>query len=68
MPKGVVLTNSGLASSFWAPGIVFGFTAYSRVLYFASYTFDVSISEIWITLCYGGCVCVLLEAERMNDV
>jgi acyl-coenzyme A synthetase/AMP-(fatty) acid ligase len=38
----------------------------SRVLQFASYTFDASLVEILTTLIVGGCVCVPDEYSRLN--
>lgn len=40
----------------------------SRVLQFASYTFDASLVEILTTLMVGGCVCVPNEFDRMNNI
>ncbi|KAJ5742214.1 hypothetical protein N7533_011623 [Penicillium manginii] len=40
----------------------------SRVLQFASYTFDASILEILTTLLVGGCVCVPNEETRLHSI
>ena len=40
----------------------------SRVFQFASYTFDVSVLEIFTTLTYGGCVCIPSETARLGDI
>lgn len=40
----------------------------SRVLQFASYTFDASLVEILTTLMVGGCVCVPNDFDRMNKI
>ncbi|KAL4879275.1 hypothetical protein BJY04DRAFT_220395 [Aspergillus karnatakaensis] len=68
MPKGVILTHLSLCSSFRAHGKVYGMTPETRSLQFAAYTFDASISDIWGTLAHGGCVCVISEEERMNNL
>jgi amino acid adenylation domain-containing protein len=68
MPKGVILTHLSLCSSFRAHGKVYGMTPSTRSLQFAAYTFDASISDIWGTLSHGGCVCVISEEERMNNL
>lgn len=67
-PKGVVIEHRNLSSNIaeHAPGL--GFNPQSRVLQFASYTFDASITEILATLWSGGCVCVPSEEERTTDV
>ncbi len=41
-----------------------GFHGQARVFDFASYTFDISISNIFMTLVSGGCLCVPSEEER----
>ncbi|KAJ0414842.1 hypothetical protein BJY00DRAFT_318414 [Aspergillus carlsbadensis] len=68
MPKGVILTHLSLCSSFRAHGTVYGMTPSTRSLQFAAYTFDASISDIWGTISHGGCVCVISEEERMNNL
>ncbi len=68
VPKGVVLTHASLRSSFEAHGRVYGMGPGTRSLQFAAYTFDASISDIWGTLAHGGCVCVISEDERMNEL
>jgi amino acid adenylation domain-containing protein len=67
-PKGIVLEHRALCSSIAAHGAVMRFKPSSRVLQFASYTFDVSIGEIFTTLLHGGCICVPSEEERLNDL
>ncbi|KAK4985318.1 NRPS protein [Elasticomyces elasticus] len=68
VPKGVVLQHSALCSSIQAHGAAFGVTSDSRVLQFASHTFDVMIQETFTTLCHGGCVCVPSEQARLNNL
>ncbi|KAL4962928.1 uncharacterized protein BDV14DRAFT_202374 [Aspergillus stella-maris] len=68
LPKGVLLTHLSLCSSFRAQGKVYGMSPSTRSLQFAAYTFDASISDIWCTMSHGGCVCVISEEERMNNL
>ncbi|KAL4869849.1 hypothetical protein BDV12DRAFT_195858 [Aspergillus spectabilis] len=68
MPKGVILTHLSLCSSFRAHGKIYGMSPETRSLQFAAYTFDASISDIWGTISHGGCVCVISEEERMNNL
>lgn len=68
VPKGIVLEHSALCSTIEAHGTAFGVTSDSRVLQFASHTFDVMIQETFTTLCKGGCVCVPSEQERLNNL
>ncbi|KAL4736553.1 hypothetical protein BDV11DRAFT_172831 [Aspergillus similis] len=67
-PKGVILTHLSLCSSFRAHGKVYEMSPSTRSLQFAAYTFDASISDIWGTMSHGGCVCVISEDERMNNL
>ncbi|OAA52947.1 AMP-dependent synthetase/ligase [Cordyceps fumosorosea ARSEF 2679] len=39
----------------------------SRVFQFSSYSFDISLHEMFMTLVAGGCLCIPSEAERLNN-
>lgn len=67
-PKGTVIEHSAFTTSAMAHGKAQLTYSTSRVLQFASYSFDASLVEILTTLIYGGCVCVPSEYERTNDV
>jgi amino acid adenylation domain-containing protein len=67
-PKGVVLDHSAIVTSAEAHGSKIGLGQGSRMLQFASYTFDNSLEEMFTTLQRGGCVCVPSEADRVNDI
>ncbi|RGP71222.1 non-ribosomal peptide synthetase [Fusarium longipes] len=67
-PKGVILEHRGLATNAKCSGPRLGYNEESRVLQFASYTFDNSLAEIFTTLSLGGCVCVPSEHERFHDL
>lgn len=66
-PKGCVVSHAALAS-------VAGHTTAlhldrsSRALQFASFSFGVSLIEIWCTLCAGGTVCIPSDADRLNSL
>ena len=68
VPKGVVLEHREVATSCLSHGEAFGYTEHTRVLQFASYTFDACVAEIITTLMYGGCVCVPSDSDRRNDL
>ncbi|KAK1912718.1 hypothetical protein P3342_004654 [Pyrenophora teres f. teres] len=68
VPKGVVLEHTAVATSCLVHGQEFGITGLSRVLQFASYTFDACIAEIITTLLCGGCICVPSDSDRRNSL
>ncbi|KAJ4354970.1 hypothetical protein N0V95_003349 [Ascochyta clinopodiicola] len=67
-PKGVVLEHRTVSTNCLGHGKAFGFTPHTRALQFASYTFDVCITEIITTLMFGGCVCIPSEDDRRDDL
>ncbi|CAM1505781.1 Fc.00g114180.m01.CDS01 [Cosmosporella sp. VM-42] len=68
VPKGVTISHQAFCTSAAHHGPALGFTNSSRVLQFSSYSFDVSIAEIFTTLISGGCVCIPTEDERIQDL
>jgi amino acid adenylation domain-containing protein/non-ribosomal peptide synthase protein (TIGR01720 family) len=67
-PKGVVLEHAAMVTSAEAHGSRLGLGPGSRVLQFASYTFDNSLEEMFTSLQRGACVCVPSEDQRVNDL
>ncbi|KAL5358596.1 acetyl-CoA synthetase-like protein [Aspergillus floccosus] len=67
-PKGIVIDHQSYCSSSEAHNKVHLVDESSRVLQFASYSFDVSIMESLSTLLAGGCICVLSESERRDSL
>ncbi|EXJ85586.1 hypothetical protein A1O1_05951 [Capronia coronata CBS 617.96] len=67
-PKGIVLEHHALVTSAHAHGPAMKYGPGSRVLQFASYTFDVSIGETFTCLMLGGTLCIPNEEERMDDL
>ncbi|MCB0109515.1 MAG: amino acid adenylation domain-containing protein, partial [Caldilineaceae bacterium] len=53
-PKGVMVTHRGIPNLAYAQMASFGVTADSRVLQFASFSFDASVSELFKTLLAGA--------------
>lgn len=68
VPKGVVLEHASVCTSSQAHGSVLNIGPGSRVLQFSAYVFDISIQDIFTTLSRGGCVCILSDEERVNDL
>ncbi|EKG19750.1 AMP-dependent synthetase/ligase [Macrophomina phaseolina MS6] len=67
-PKGVVVSHQAICTSIKLRAMAQGFRSHSRVLQFSSYTFDTMIDEIFMTLHVGGCVCVLSDNDRLNNL
>jgi amino acid adenylation domain-containing protein/non-ribosomal peptide synthase protein (TIGR01720 family) len=67
-PKGCVLEHHSVSKSQLVNAKTMNISSSTRTVQFATYTFDVSILEIFGPLVVGGCVCVISDDERMNDV
>ncbi|KAI1811266.1 hypothetical protein GGS20DRAFT_123086 [Poronia punctata] len=68
VPKGVLITNTNAASALSYQTKNIGISENSRIFDFASYTFDVSVSNILSTLSAGGCLCVPSNEDRSNNL
>jgi amino acid adenylation domain-containing protein len=66
-PKGVLVQHRGVCNLALAQAQVFGVSAESRVLQFASISFDAVVSEIFKTLLSGATLC-LARAESLMPV
>ncbi|HCY85515.1 MAG TPA: non-ribosomal peptide synthetase [Desulfobacteraceae bacterium] len=71
-PKGVMIRHRGLPNLARAQIRLFGVTPSSRVLQFASMSFDASISEIAMAFCSGAALCMgtkdeLLPGENLEN-
>ena len=67
-PKGIITEHSAFYSMAMANGKALNVTAATRMLQFASYSFDVSNRDMLITLMFGGCICIPSESDRLNDL
>lgn len=68
VPKGVAVSHAALSTSLTSHGKTMGMDPKSRMLHYSSYTFDISIMEIFTTLGLGGCVCVPSEEGRLTNL
>ncbi|GLA89361.1 nonribosomal peptide synthase [Aspergillus tubingensis] len=68
-PKGILMEHGALATSvLLGHGRTLRFSRHTRMLHFASLTFDAALAEIFTTLAHGGCICVPCEEDRRSDV
>ncbi|KAL4967242.1 uncharacterized protein BDV14DRAFT_198344 [Aspergillus stella-maris] len=67
-PKGILLEHRSISTSIRSQTLSQLMSRDRRVLQFSSYTFDVSIGEIFTTLTHGATVCIPSEYERMNEL
>ncbi|WPB04508.1 uncharacterized protein RHO25_009154 [Cercospora beticola] len=67
-PKGVVIEHGMFCSKANPRCEVLGRNENTRILQFASSSFDLSIEDVLLTIMYGGCVCVSSEEDRVNDL
>jgi amino acid adenylation domain-containing protein len=65
-PKGAVVSHSAFTSMATEVLPSLGINRQSRVLQFSSNAFDAILSDYWITLLAGGCVCIPSESEIQN--
>ncbi|KAG8157434.1 hypothetical protein KVR01_012818 [Diaporthe batatas] len=67
-PKGVVIQHQAITSSLLSRAEGQGYGPQTRILQFASYTFDAMVDEIFMTLACGGCICIPSDDDAMSDL
>ncbi|KAH7417710.1 hypothetical protein BKA64DRAFT_307400 [Cadophora sp. MPI-SDFR-AT-0126] len=67
-PKGVIVEHTQLSTTALHCGRKMGYDEKPRVFQFASYAFDMCITDIFATLAHGGTVCIPSDWERNNDI
>lgn len=66
-PKGIMITHENAASALHHHVQRLELTAETRIFDFASYSTDVSISNLFLVWAAGGCLCVPTESDRSNN-
>lgn len=64
VPKGVLISHKNVASAFLREKALFGCDHSSRIYDFASYNFTVSLTNFFMALTRGGCLCIPSEQDR----
>ncbi|KAI4248827.1 MAG: hypothetical protein L6R40_000838 [Gallowayella cf. fulva] len=67
-PKGVLVSHANAVSAQYYQAKIMGYTVNTRLFDFASYSFDVAISNIFSMLACGGCLCIPSEDDRKNHL
>ncbi|GLA36667.1 nonribosomal peptide synthase [Aspergillus niger] len=67
-PKGVMVSHENFCSALHYQSRLLNFTARSRVLDGASYSFDAAIHNILTTLAVGGCLCIPSQQSYRGDI
>ncbi|PYI01217.1 acetyl-CoA synthetase-like protein [Aspergillus sclerotiicarbonarius CBS 121057] len=67
-PKGVVLEHAPLFTSITAYATASQFNPQTRTFQFTSFTFTVSLCDIFGTLSQGGWVCLASDDQRLSDL
>ena len=68
LPKGAIITHVNFCSAVKHQQIALQYSKDTRVLDFASYGFDIAISNLLHSLASGGCLCIPSETERKSDL
>ena len=67
-PKGILIQHKAISSTSEGYGSDMDINAGTRVFNFSSFTFDVGILDVLVTLMRGGCVCIPSDEERVYDL
>ncbi|KAK1992238.1 acetyl-CoA synthetase-like protein, partial [Colletotrichum falcatum] len=67
-PKCVQVSHRAICTSLLAQARAMDVGSWTRGYNFSAYTFDTSISDIFLPLVKGGCVVVPSEHDRLNDL
>ncbi|KAH7173129.1 uncharacterized protein B0J16DRAFT_375847 [Fusarium flagelliforme] len=67
-PKGIIATHATICTGASSYACHVGADDNTRVLQFASYTFDVCMVDVFTALLHGGTLCIPSEEERMDGL
>ena len=67
-PKAIMMPHSAMSTSILHHGAAFGAGPNWRTLQFSSHVFDISMEEFFVTLAFGGCICIISDYDRLNNL
>lgn len=67
-PKGITTEHSAFYCMAVANAKALKIDTTTKMLQFASYSFDVSNRDTLVTLMFGGCICIPSEDDRLNNL
>lgn len=65
-PKGISISHQAIMTSVTAMARFFNINNKTRTFQHTTFTFDLSVADIWMTLNYGGRICLPSEEERLS--
>lgn len=68
IPKGIIVPHAVICSGAWAYSSYIGADSETRILQFASYTFDVCMADVFTALLHGGTLCIPSEEDRLSGL
>ncbi|KAH8902240.1 peptide synthetase, partial [Coniochaeta sp. PMI_546] len=67
-PKTVLVEHAAFCTSLIAQGKAFSMSPSSRLVQFSNYVFDVALGDIFMTLAFGGTVCIPSDEDRIQNI
>ncbi|RYP37116.1 hypothetical protein DL767_003070 [Monosporascus sp. MG133] len=67
-PKGVIITHQNITTALHYQPNIFGLSPDARLFDFSSYSFDVSLLNLFYVLGNGACLCVPSEKSRRDNI
>lgn len=65
-PKGISVSHRAISTSIQAMARYLNISQTTRTFQYASFTFDLHVADLWMTLACGGRICLPSEDERLS--
>lgn len=66
IPKGISVSHRAISTSIQAMARNLHINEETRTFQYTTFTFDLNIADLWMTLSYGGRICLPSEEERLS--